>query len=389
MDAFDKYYSALPASDQAQFMKLVERYNKASALGTACHDPAILSLPHHQRFKVFGASDAEIAIWERFAPNAFKDAARTDVGRLEIMGTMLNQYPLLGRGMYQGNPLLLMDMALRMMIAKQRFHYFQTTDALEGMLKETDFGEDLEARWFIPPYPCVYIEFGQTRCSHLRLLDETTGEHIVEGCYLISGDIHPYNDLSVDPVRGYDLIVFGSPVDKSNGIFDDTFFQVGIPIFDETASMAEIIQKTMNHDSDSFPEITRRNGPAIRAIIEHIAKALTYINMPDARRQDCKEGSLAAKALAAIKNPAKREKAQRKAAAQYNRIIVGPDQNPLLMTAHSHGQGVRPHFRRGHFRQQAHGPKLTLRRPLWIQPMLIGKDRLDGPVESKNYVVTN
>ena len=59
MDAFDKYYSALPASDQAQFMKLVERYNKASALGTACHDPAILSLPHHQRFKVFGASDAD------------------------------------------------------------------------------------------------------------------------------------------------------------------------------------------------------------------------------------------------------------------------------------------------------------------------------------------
>ena len=98
---------------------------------------------------------------------------------------------------------------------------------------------------------------------------------------------------------------------------------------------------------------------------------------------------MAAKALAAIKNPSKREKAQRKAAAQYNRIIVGPDQNPLLMTTHSHGQGVRPHFRRGHFRQQAYGPKLSLRRPLWIQPMLIGKDQLDGPVEAKTYVVTN
>lgn len=84
--------------------------------------------------------------------------------------------------------------------------------------------------------------------------------------------------------------------------------------------MAEIIQKTMDHDSESFPEITRRNGPVIRAIIEHIAKALTYINMPDARRMDCKEGTMAAKALAAIKTPAKREKAQRKAAA-----LVQPD----------------------------------------------------------------
>jgi len=50
---------------------------------------------------------------------------------------------------------------------------------------------------------------------------------------------------------------------------------------------------------------------------------------------------------------------------------------------------VRPRCRRGHSRQQAYGPKLALRRPLWIQPMLIGKDRLDGPVEAKTYVVTN
>lgn len=90
------------------------------------------------------------------------------------------------------------------------------------MLSETDFADDLEARWFIPPYPCMYIEFGQSRSYPLRIMDEKSGEHIVEGCYLISGDVHPFNDFSVEAVRGYDLIVFGSPVGKANGLFDDT-----------------------------------------------------------------------------------------------------------------------------------------------------------------------
>ena len=389
MDEFEFYFEGLPAADKAQFLKLVERYNKTTDLATACRDSATLSLPHHQRFKVFGSSDAEVAIWERFAPGTYTTAGDPAFGRLEIIADMLDRYPLLGKGMYQGDPITLMDMALRMMVAKRRFHVFQTTDALEAMLSETDFADDLEARWFIPPYPCMYIEFGQSRSSPLRIMDEKSGEHIVEGCYLISGDVHPFNDFSVEAVRGYDLIVFGSPVGKANGLFDDTFTQVGIPIFAEDAPMKEIIEKTLSYDSAALPEITRRNGPALKAIIEHLAKCLTYINMPDARRIDCKDGALASKALEAIKNPAKKEKAQRKSANQYNRIIVGPENSPLLMTPHSLGQGVRPHFRRGHFRQQAYGPKSTLRRPQWIQPMLIGKDRLDGLIEPKEYLVTN
>jgi len=43
------------------------------------------------------------------------------------------------------------------------------------------------------------------------------------------------------------------------------------------------------------------------------------------------------------------------------------------------GGGVRPHWRKGHWRNQACGVKRLERRPMFIRPMLIHADHVDGP----------
>jgi hypothetical protein len=53
----------------------------------------------------------------------------------------------------------------------------------------------------------------------------------------------------------------------------------------------------------------------------------------------------------------------------------------LAGAVETHGTHASPraHSRRGHFRQQAHGPKNTLRKTLWIEPMFIGfKSEVNG-----------
>jgi hypothetical protein len=40
--------------------------------------------------------------------------------------------------------------------------------------------------------------------------------------------------------------------------------------------------------------------------------------------------------------------------------------------------GVRAHWRKGHFRRQPHGPQMSLRKLIWLRPMLVSSANLDG-----------
>lgn len=48
--------------------------------------------------------------------------------------------------------------------------------------------------------------------------------------------------------------------------------------------------------------------------------------------------------------------------------------------------GVRLHWRRGHWRMQPCGPKLSQVKRVWIRPMLVGQDS-GGPIPGHRYVV--
>jgi len=64
----------------------------------------------------------------------------------------------------------------------------------------------------------------------------------------------------------------------------------------------------------------------------------------------------------------------------YDRYIVGPASAAEWAGEHAgqlgaHGQ-LSAHWRRGHFRLQAHGPKAALRKVMFIMPTIVRADRL-------------
>ncbi len=268
------------------------------------------------------------------------------------------------------------------MVHYGRVRSFQTTDALEQMLQDTDFGGDVPAAWFRPPFEEVFIEFGEHRRFPETISDPDSGEHVIEGVYVMSGLSHSKTDGQL--VRAFDLIIFGSPTGKSTAL-DDCFIHMGLPIDDEEKPISDVVQDMVDYyaSQSDFP-----NKHAFRPVVEHVAKVLVYLGTKDARQHKVTEGSEARRRIEGLKSPAKREKAQRQAARLYDRIVIGPAELPEdLAGGHIGSSSVRPHVRRGHFRAQAYGPQHTLRRPVWIQPTLVGKDRISGEVAHPAYVI--
>jgi hypothetical protein len=55
-------------------------------------------------------------------------------------------------------------------------------------------------------------------------------------------------------------------------------------------------------------------------------------------------------------------------------MLLGPHALPVHLCGAA-GE-VSPHWRRGHFRMQTHGPQLSLRKVIFITPTVVRTDRL-------------
>ena len=368
---------------QTRFYNRLRAYGKAYEQNLS-QDERLLALPHHRRIALGGAVGLEVAFLEEFAPDVVAEAKREHSTRQDIAETMLRAYPHLAAEVYKGRFDVLCDVGLRLMNHFGRIRHFQTTDSLEEMLQSTDFGDDIPAAWFRTPFDNVFIEFGEHRRSPLTILDPNSGVHVVEGAYLLSGLSAPIGGGDT-LVRGFDLVIFGSPIGKRNTM-DDAFIHMGFPIEDESQPITELVSRVVENYS------VRRefeNAPAFRPVVEHLAKVLVYLGMRDARQRVVVEGSDSERRIRGLKSPAKQEKARRQAARLYDRVVVGPT-NPLEGSGSGTGGlggTVRQHVRRGHLRMQAHGPKHSLRRPVWIHPSLVGAGYGDNGVRHPEYSI--
>ncbi|TDV17744.1 hypothetical protein C7404_13512 [Paraburkholderia caballeronis] len=105
-------------------------------------------------------------------------------------------------------------------------------------------------------------------------------------------------------------------------------------------------------------------------LVQMCAKVLLYMQTAGAVRIDeLRQNDITSQLARAGKG--KRSKLERRLASRYNRIIVGPSE--LIQI---YANEVAPHWRRGHLRMQAHGPKFSLRKLLFIAPTLVRADKL-------------
>lgn len=74
----------------------------------------------------------------------------------------------------------------------------------------------------------------------------------------------------------------------------------------------------------------------------------------------------------------KRAKLLKRMESLYDAIVVGPETLPAPATSSGAGSGVAPHWRRGHFRMQPHGPGSQERKLIFVAPVLIHAEQLQG-----------
>lgn len=377
------FLDALSLAQRQKFYNFLRSRASANEAILENNDDRLKALPHHRRIALHDMLVHEAAFLEAFAPSVIKLVKTPGSTRHDIALSLQEHYPQLARTVYLDRYDVLCDLALRLMVHYGRIRTFQTTDALEQMLQDTDFGGDVPAAWFQLPFEEVAIEFGEHRRFPVTISDPDSGDHIIEGVYVMSGMSR--SQLDGQLVRGFDLIIFGSPVGKSSPL-DDCFIHMGLPISNEEKPIAEVVKEVVDFyaSQHDFP-----NNHAFLPVIEHVAKILVYLGTKEARQRAVKEGSEANRRIEGLKSPAKREKALRQAARLYDRIVIGPDELPEdLAGGHGLTNGsVRPHIRRGHFRAQACGPQHAQRRPVWIRPTFVGRDRISGEVAHPAYVL--
>lgn len=249
---------------------------------------------------------------------------------------------------------------------------FLIEDTLVEMLMNTDISDDLPVSMLTLPFSRFYIEFGRNRDLGLVVPNPATGDHIMEGAYVESSSVSA-------GARGPGVFVMftGSPLGKSGGPMDDATNA----LFLSTAEPDKPIRDAILQARRDSAEMAREVGlvPSSEAFVgpeleglKLLAKALLYLNLPGVRRSFKPELTEARKAIEAKKNPSKRAKAEKELRRLANYVLVSaPDMQREPGTAEP-GRGVKSHWRRGHYRMQAHGPKYSQHKVVFIQPVLVG-----------------
>ena len=208
------FREGLPPEARRQYDLLAARLAHALDAGIGC-DERLMRLPHPGRIAAHGALHAQAELFRAFAPTAWAAARNPGCLRSAIAGLLATQHPGFAHAFCRSDREAMMDAALWLMVAAGRIHCLQTTDALEERLRRTDFGRDVPGAFFRLPFPAVFLEFGARRDFPVTLMHAESGGHVVEGVYLLEGQMLPSLTAPArEPVRGFDVIVFGSAMGR-------------------------------------------------------------------------------------------------------------------------------------------------------------------------------
>lgn len=291
--------------------------------------------------------------------------------------------------------------------------YFQIRDQLNEQLEFADIGAKMPLNYFRAPYPNMYIEFGKERkhlCDAAKLHNTISGDHFCEGVFINQFTVEdPTKEMSrstiagmrIDPnqpVRIMHLVFTGSPMDKE-GLLDDASCEITLFFQDEALTIEESLKRHYQYYFNLYQitiegeseEVALREASSNMSDkearfftwgIQHLAKILLYINSEQCEREEFKERSLILEQIARVA-PKKQAKLKRKLAKATDVIYIG---SKIANKSWQQGgsQDRKSHWRRGHFRNQRYGEKLSKSKSIWIEPALVGSGETG---KSKSYVI--
>ena len=125
----------------------------------------------------------------------------------------------------------------------------------------------------------------------------------------------------------------------------------------------------------------------MHAAVSYVVRVFLYMALKQARMTEHREYDEALRRAAGL-GERKRAKLLQRSASLYNGIIVGPEALPPNAQGGATGGGVAPRWRRGHFRMQPCGAGNQQRKLIFVAPVLVHADQLQGEMPApRSYQV--
>ncbi|KAA1003565.1 hypothetical protein FVF58_36590 [Paraburkholderia panacisoli] len=161
-----------------------------------------------------------------------------------------------------------------------------------------------------------------------------------------------------------------------------SFSQMRIQIDDESMTIRQAAGRYFRSPDDELDD-DDDDGPGFwTRVLSYAFKVLFYLSSEQPRITQDNAYSNAPRNFSGLGKRKKNERLQ-EIEQLYDRYIVWPEVLPSLHqrgAAHTDtGEGgeLSPHWRRGHFRVQRHGPGLSMRRVVFIMPIIVRADLLN------------
>lgn len=248
----------------------------------------------------------------------------------------------------------------------------ETTPALETLLAYSDIDLSLPVSMVAPPFQAQYVRFGETASRLLPAIMPSCIDTTIDGAFVFMSTPSPDSDMVA--MGAYIELVF---IGKEGDCYDG-HISIGGWTNDGARTVNDWVDSAMAAAGRSDEE-----AQAIKPYISYVLKVLLYMTLKEARRVPHAEYSALRARIERVASK-KRAKLIQRMASRYDGIVVGPasvSATPATPMATDTCERRAAHWRRGHFRMQAHGPSNQLRKLIFIAPLLVHAGELgqDAP----------
>lgn len=329
--------------------------------------------PYPVQFRNQGAIDAwtralgKTDVWRRWQdPGTLCWRIRQDLMRQ--LETMHPCSPAEGRLIAQDCERLAVEASTNLKYHLSQGTVIEATPALESLLTNSDVDLALPMSLVVPPFSAQYLRFGETAMRYLKVPASPTIERVFDGvfCFLTS---HAASSIPADKEWTLELVFISKLHDSYGGhisLLGDTDR--------DTTTVGDWLDEVLGtFTAHSAPELRQ----TMHAAVSYVVRVFLYMALKQARLTRHCEYDDALRRASGL-GARKRAKLIQRSASLYDGIVVGPQSLPQSESVGMAGSSVAPHWRRGHFRLQPCGAGHQQRKLIFVAPVLVHADQLQG-----------
>ncbi|WP_313706538.1 hypothetical protein [Massilia sp.] len=339
--------------------------------------------PYPVQFRNQGALDAweralgDTEVWRRWQePGTLCWQIRQEL--LRQLGSMHPLSPAAGQLIAEDRQRLAIEVSTNLKYHLSQGTVIEATPALETLLTNSDVDLSLPMSMVAPPYRAQYLHFGDVAMRYLKVPASTAPDRYFDGVFCF---LTPNDGAHLPTEKGWTLeLVFVSKRQDSYGGH--------VSLLGETDRGSTTVGDWLDEVLGPFTAQPggEFHGP-MHAAVSYVVRVFLYMALKQARMTEHREYDEAVRRAAGL-GERKRAKLLQRSASLYNGIIVGPESLPPNAEAGAAGGVIAPHWRRGHFRMQPCGAGKQQRKLIFVAPLLVHADQLQGEMPApRSYQV--